>query len=309
MGNTWGAETRLTNDGGSSTRPSVTAYGSNVHVVWEDTRNGGSEIYYKRSSDAGLTWSSDIRLTNDPGGSYTNYNYAWCIGANGNQVHVVWRDSRTNGTQVYYKRSTDGGLNWGADMQLSNGSPAWGPSVFVSGLNVHVVWPDYRDGNEKDYYKRSTDGGLTWGIDTRLTNNSASSEHSSVSVSGTTVHVVWEDTRDGNWEIYYKRDPTGNPVGITNINSEVPLEFALFQNYPNPFNPATIINFQLPIFNYVRLTIFDILGREIATPVNEELKPGVYQVEFDGRNFPSGAYYYRLTSGDFVQTRLMVLVK
>ena len=75
---------------------------------------------------------------------------------------------------------------------------------------MHVVWYDNRDGNNEIYYKRSTDAGINWGADTRLTNNTAYSEYPSVAVSGSVVHVVWNDYRDGNSEIYYKRNPTGN---------------------------------------------------------------------------------------------------
>ena len=104
---------------------------------------------------------------------------------------------------------------------------------------------DIRDGNYEIYYNRSTDAGTTWETDTRLTNATGSSYYPSVSVSGLLVHVVWMDIRDGNYEIYYKRNPNGNPTGITNINTETPKEFKLEQNYPNPFNPMTKIRFFL----------------------------------------------------------------
>jgi flagellar hook assembly protein FlgD len=67
------------------------------------------------------------------------------------------------------------------------------------------------------------------------------------------------------------------------------------QNYPNPFNPVTIINYELPITNYVKLSVYDILGREVGVLVNEKLTAGKYKVEWDGTNYPSGVYFYRLT--------------
>ncbi|MGH2574568.1 MAG: PQQ-dependent sugar dehydrogenase, partial [Ignavibacteria bacterium] len=79
---------------------------------------------------------------------------------------------------------------------------------------------------------------------------------------------------------------SSEPIGIEPVSNEIPSKFSLSQKYPNPFNPKTIINFQLPMFNYVQLIIFDILGREIATLVNEQLKPGTYEVDWNAANYP-----------------------
>jgi hypothetical protein len=83
----------------------------------------------------------------------------------------------------------------------------------------------------------------------------------------------------------------------------------LAQNYPNPFNPATSIKFSLPKQSHVKLVIYDVLGKEIATLVNDELKAGVYNKTFDGSNFASGVYFYRIDAGDFTDVKKMVLVK
>ena len=99
------------------------------------------------------------------------------------------------------------------------------------------------------------------------------------------------------------------PIGIKQISSEIPNKFELFQNYPNPFNPSTILNYQLPVSNNVKLVIYDILGREAATLVNEKQQPGKYQVTWDASNLASGVYFYKLISGDFTQIRKMVVVK
>ena len=309
-GVSWGGDTRLTNNSASSGDPSLSVSGSVVHVVWYDFRDGNYEIYYKRSTNGGMNWGSDIRLTINSASSWSP-----SVGVSGSVAHVVWVDNRNGNWEIYYKRSADAGISWGADTRLTN-SPdtSWYPSVTVSGSAIHVVWSDARDGNFEIYYKRSTDGGVSWGPDTRLTNNSANSEYPSVSVFGSAVHVVWQDPRDSNYEIYYKRDPTGNPIGIININSEIPKEFSLSQNYPNPFNPVTKIKFDVPSnvkreTSNMKLIIYGVLGREVATLVNEQLKPGTYEVEWDASNFPSGVYYYKLTAGDFVSTRKMVLLK
>jgi len=104
------------------------------------------------------------------------------------------------------------------------------------------------------------------------------------------------------------------PIGIQPISHEIPAGFNLFQNYPNPFNPTTKIRFEIPPLEGVRgriveIKIYDILGSEITTLVSEQLKPGTYEVNWDASNYPSGVYYYKLSAGDYLETKKMVLVK
>jgi len=319
-GISWGLDIRLTDYTYSSESPSVAVSGSVVHVVWQDYRNGNTEIYYKRSTDAGISWGTDTQLTNNTSGS----NYP-SVTVSGSVVHVVWFDDRDGNTEIYYKRSTDGGVSWGTDIRLTNNTAgSYSPSVAVSGLVVHVIWEDTRDGNMEIYYKRSPDEGVSWGADTRMTNNTAMSFSPSVAVSGSVVHVVWTDDRDGNAEIYYKRDPTGN-VGIENISTEIPSAYSLSQNYPNPFNPTTKIKFDVapslsfPLAKQIRgafssgnpvlLKVYDIMGREVQTLVNETLKPGTYETAFDGSTLTSGVYFYKLVIEGFTETKRMLMIK
>ena len=112
----------------------------------------------------------------------------------------------------------------------------------------------------------------------------------------------------GQWSAtwMFKTKPV---VGLQVIGNEIPNEFKLIQNYPNPFNPITKIRFDLPKNANVKLTIYDMLGREIETLVNEQLNAGRYEVAFDGTKYTSGVYYYRLNAGEFVETKKMILVK
>jgi len=104
---------------------------------------------------------------------------------------------------------------------------------------------------------------------------------------------------------------------VTSVNSSgdgFPLTFNLYQNYPNPFNPSTVIKYSIPdvgtrYASPVRLVVYDILGREVATLVNKEQKPGYYEVQFDGKNLSSGIYYYRLVTDSFVKTMKMIFLK
>jgi hypothetical protein len=98
-------------------------------------------------------------------------------------------------------------------------------------------------------------------------------------------------------------------LGIISYNNEIPQQYALSQNYPNPFNPTTRIKFALPESGNVILKLYDNLGKEISTLVNENLNAGQYEYEFDGSNLGSGVYYYKIFSDNFVETKKMVLVK
>jgi hypothetical protein len=98
-------------------------------------------------------------------------------------------------------------------------------------------------------------------------------------------------------------------VGIPNSNIELPKQFTLSQNYPNPFNPTTTISYSIPKANTVVFTVYDITGKEVAKLVNEYKQAGNYNVKFDASHLASGMYLYRIESGDFVDTKKMVLVK
>ena len=204
-GVSWRSDTRLTFNDSVSGAPAVATYGSMVHVVWGDRRDGNYKIYYKRSIDGGVNWGGDFRLTKDS----SNSGHPG-LAASGSNVHVVWRDSRDGNTEIYYKHSTDGGYTWGNDTRITNdGAKSYNPSVCVFGSMVHIIWEDQRDGGSEIYYKRSTDGGQSWGAETRLTNNLYISNLPTSAVSGSDLHIVWNDSRNGNYEIYYKRSTDG----------------------------------------------------------------------------------------------------
>ncbi len=98
-------------------------------------------------------------------------------------------------------------------------------------------------------------------------------------------------------------------IGINQISSLVPEKFNLYNNYPNPFNPVTIIKFDIAKNQPVRIVVFDILGKEISTLINQSLPPGSYSIDFDAGNLTSGMYFYRIETAGYVKTNRMVLVK
>lgn len=107
------------------------------------------------------------------------------------------------------------------------------------------------------------------------------------------------------WSVYRN----GFSVGIEKITSIIPEKYSLHQNYPNPFNPTTNIRYQIKDSKFVIVKIFDIMGREVETLVNEKQTPGVYEVKFDGTNYPSGIYFYKLNVDVYSETKKMILLK
>ncbi len=98
-------------------------------------------------------------------------------------------------------------------------------------------------------------------------------------------------------------------IGIKNISTVIPAKYSLSQNYPNPFNPTTKIKFDVVRLGDVKIVVYDVMGREVQTLVNESLQPGTYQATFNGSELSSGVYFYRLTSDNFTDTKRMLLVK
>jgi len=120
-----------------------------------------------------------------------------------------------------------------------------------------------------------------------------------ISGSGNYFYRLKQIDKDGNYE-YSK---------IVEVNLSHPKTFLLSQNYPNPFNPNTIINYDLPVNSSLTLRVFNILGKEIITLVNEEKPAGRYQVTLDGSNLSSGVYYYQLKTETFTDTKKLLLLK
>jgi hypothetical protein len=99
-------------------------------------------------------------------------------------------------------------------------------------------------------------------------------------------------------------------VGVQQTGNEAPQSYNLFQNYPNPFNPSTKITYSVPKQSLVNITVFDVLGKEVAKLVDNFVRPaGEYDVTFDASNLPSGVYFYKMQAGDFSYVRKMTLMK
>jgi hypothetical protein len=112
--------------------------------------------------------------------------------------------------------------------------------------------------------------------------------------------------RSGNTDKY---DGTDAPMSVERIEGSIPKEFSLDQNYPNPFNPSTTISFSIPAVSQVRLVVYDILGREVKTLLDEKKEAGSYRVTFNAQNFASGIYFCRIEAGAEFKVRKMMLLK
>ena len=179
------------------------------------------------------------------------------------------------------------------------------------------------DGKLNSYWQvYHNDGTPEWGYHKIPSSNVMAAQNSTATLNSDKIFFVWSDLRDGNlgYDIYGKIYNINSITGIDNIETNnFPKEFYLAQNYPNPFNPSTTISYTIPTLETfhatspqlttVRLTIFDVLGREVATLVNKKQNPGNYQVHFDASKLSSGIYYYRLKAGNFIETKKMILLR
>jgi BNR repeat-like domain len=209
-GTTWSASKRLTENSGWSSDPAIAANsGGTIHVVWDDTTPGNTEIFYRLSSDGGATWGASKRLTWNFGASLSP---AIGLGAN-DTVHVAWIDHTAGNPELYYRNSVDGGTTWNKVKRLTRTKYGASDPVLVtdSGGAVHIVWFEYIEGgNDEIFYVRSTDGGATWSAVKRLTWTSGWSEYPAMALGlNKTLHVIWEDDVSGNYELYYKKSTDG----------------------------------------------------------------------------------------------------
>ena len=161
----------------------------------------------------------------------------------------------------------------------------------------------------------SYDGGTNWssviawsGTDVRNTQERYTIPNADVNPN---VRIRFRTVQPG-WDWWWAIDNVcikGFPLTGLVQNSKIPNKYALMQNYPNPFNPTTKIKFDLPKSTQAKLIIYDILGREVTTLVNEKLSAGSYEVEWSAGSYPSGVYFYRFETNDYSNVKKMLLIK
>jgi len=215
-GATWSTGQRLTFTSGWSESPDIAVDPSgNLHLVWWDDVLGNNEIYYKKSTDGGATWTPNKRLTWTPEGSGAP---AIAVDSSAH-LHVVWVDSPTGNYEIYYKKSTDGGATWSTNKRLTwtSGNSTSPAMAIDTSAHLHVVWQSNPALNDEIYYRKSTDGGATWTPKKRLTWNSTHSDHPNIAVDlSNNIHLVWEDGELGEPDIFYKMSTDGGTIWTAN---------------------------------------------------------------------------------------------
>jgi hypothetical protein len=258
--------------------------------------SGGSIAH---TSDGGLTWRTIAGVTGAAYMSWYDSLHGWAVG---------------NGGKIY--RTTSGG--W-LPIQLSSFT-----ARHLGGTRVRLDWRTLNETNNYGFF-----------VQRRRASDTSFTEISSLIPGyGTTNEphdYTWTDSNASIARWYYrlKQVDLGGPVRYTepvivDVTTSVggkttPFEFRLEQNYPNPFNPITHFGFRVPAeaaaqariadFGLVTLKVFDVLGRDVATVVNEVKQPGEYSVTFDASNLSSGVYFYRLQSGGSLATKKMLVTK
>jgi hypothetical protein len=204
-GSTWTANRRLTwTSGISEDAAAVVNSIGHLNLVWHDNTSGGYEVYYRKSTDEGSTWTASRRLTWTSGVSECP---ALAVDSS-DFPHMFWGDNTPGDFEIYYRKSTDGGVTWTANQRLTwNSGNSLNPAIAVDSSDfLHMFWEDDTPGNFEIYYRKSLNGGAAWTANQRLTWNSGNSLNPAIAVDASgNLHVVWEDATAGNLEIYYKR--------------------------------------------------------------------------------------------------------
>ena len=257
--------------------------GSGLYLGVGYEADGSGKIY--RSDDNGINWSlisQDI---------YTHMVYTLVFSLNTNGETNFFAGTWSDGVFL----STNFGENW---TQVNNG---FSYSNYDLAINTFFVF------DTTVFVGTCYQGVYIWNNDERSWNNIneglASLKISSLAVSGS---YLLAGTYDGG---VWRRPLSEMITSLENTSTTLPTQFTLSQNYPNPFNPSTTIKYSVTQSSNVVLKIFDVLGKEVATLINEEKPAGNYEVEFDASNLSSGVYLYKLQAGNFVETKKMILLR
>ncbi|RPI13102.1 MAG: T9SS C-terminal target domain-containing protein [Ignavibacteriae bacterium] len=290
----------------SSGTQSIQAISGNGNFVATINYSGFVRVYQRSGNTYNFLWTHQ-----EPPGTYYNWLVAAEFSADGQYLAC--------GTLQFVSSSSfDGKVKL---FRSTNSTPLWtftgmGDQVssvtFSKNGNILVAcsYGDINNQNNDLYVWKLSNGNnvpiFGYNSSTSLFCSSISNNGSTIITSGKAVHARIMGSGGIAYNIFI--DTNDTQVGVIN-NNNTPYEYNLSQNYPNPFNPKTIINYQLAMSNYVRLIIYDVMGREAAVLVNQKQNAGTYEIEWDASNYPSGVYFYKIESGKFTDTKKMILIK
>jgi len=209
-----------------SSKPQMSCVGNNVYVAWNDTRDGASDIYFQKSTDAGRTWlAADVRLDTDAAGTQQSLTPVICC--NGSTIYVVWSDFRNGGSlkaDLYMNVSTDAGTTWlSSDVRIDQdalgAASSSGPQVACDAAGLYVVWLDGRNPPFPNiYFNRTLDFGATFlAADVYIPTNTAGSSiqtSADICCTGGKVYVGWNDFRNGAPDLYASRSLDGGATWL-----------------------------------------------------------------------------------------------
>lgn len=296
----YGQSVQKTKDGGYIISGSTSSFGSGFSDFYlVKTDSIGNVMWSKAYGGIGEDFCEFAQQTSD--GGYVIIGSTWSFGSGMDDIYLVKTDSLGN---ILFTKSY-GGTGWDEGFSIAqtrdNGYIIAGETKVLSGSSA------------EDFYliKTNSLGDTLW---TKTYAFDASSNDfgrfGCTTLDGGYVITGW--TGLFNSDIYLvKTDSQGNlgAVGIEEFPIKRPTHLQLFQNYPNPFNLITIINYQIQIESWVTLKIYNILGQEVKTLVDEEKKPGRYEVRFDSSKLSSGLYIYQLKAGEFTNSKKLLLLK
>ena len=306
----------------------------NENTGWTSYSNAGTQLIISKSTDGGSNWNMQFLMSDN---FYPNSVYF----ADENTGYVL---SFNNGSYSKLLKTTNGGTNWNTQPFISgsmysfnflNSNTGWvvgsGGSILKttngcinwvaqnSGVNNYLQSIEFINENTGwisgvNVVLKTTNSGLSWVSQLDLPHTMFTSvscnDSNNIWASGYYIDtslggIIYKSVNGGaNWMNVYD-----NTVSVNNIAGSIPVGFSISQNFPNPFNPVTRISFSIPTSENSVLKIYDALGKELQVLVNERLNVGSYEVDFDGSNFASGVYFYKLEAGDFVETKRMILLK
>ncbi len=239
------------------------------------------------------------------------------------KLYLVWHDSRDGNSEIYFKKSTDGGTTWSTDQRLTNASGnSTEPAIVLGGPGkIYLVWIDTRDGNSEVYFKYSEDDGTTWSQDIRLTNDPGACSHTHIAISPDKqyLYVIWNDTRDGQEEVYFKRGTI--LIGISESSERGKENTTCFNIIPNPFHVKTEIRWHTSERvgsgekRVASIKIYDARGRLVRDFSRLTVNGSRFTVitwdgsDDFGHQLPAGVYFVQFEAEDYKQTEKVILLR